>query len=189
MAGLAETNGGRRGLNWRVIAWGTAALLLLLPLVAMQFTDEVNWTGSDFIVMGALFGTVGLGFELAIGMSSSWAWRAGAGVAIVAAFLLVWVNLAVGMIGSEDNPFNLLFGGVIAVALAGAAAARFRPEGMARAMAAAAVAQAAIGLAGLATDPRGGMLSMVMAGLWLIAAWLFRKAAREQRPAGAGLEG
>lgn len=166
-------------MNWRAIGWGSAALLLLLPLIAMQFTDEVAWTAFDFIVMGLLFGTAGLGFELAVRMSSSWAYRAGAGAAIVAAFLLVWVNLAVGMIGSEDNSYNLLFGGVIAVALAGAAAARFRAGGMAGAMIAAAVAQAAVGLGGLATDPRGGVLSTAMAGLWLIAAWLFWKARRK----------
>jgi hypothetical protein len=34
---------GRRGSRWRLAIWGTAALILLLPLLAMQFTDEVAW--------------------------------------------------------------------------------------------------------------------------------------------------
>ena len=55
--------------------------------------------------------------------------------------MLVWINLAVGIIGSEDNPANLMYGGVLAVGVAGAVAARFRPGGMARALAATALAQ------------------------------------------------
>ena len=53
MAGKAE-NGGRRWRVWRVVPWVIAALILLLPLVAMQFTDEVAWDETDFAVMGAM---------------------------------------------------------------------------------------------------------------------------------------
>jgi hypothetical protein len=45
----------------------------------------------------------------------------------VAAFILIWMNLAVGIIGSEDNPANLMYGGVLAVAIVGAFMVRFRP--------------------------------------------------------------
>ena len=48
-----------QGDLWRLfrwVMWGGAALLLALPLVAMQFTSEVNWTASDFVVMGAMLG-------------------------------------------------------------------------------------------------------------------------------------
>ena len=38
----------------RLLAWGAAAALLLLPLVAMQFTEEVNWTVFDFLVFGSM---------------------------------------------------------------------------------------------------------------------------------------
>ncbi len=44
--------GNRRGNPWRAAVWCAAAFLLLLPLVAMQFTREVNWTLSDFVVIG-----------------------------------------------------------------------------------------------------------------------------------------
>ena len=49
MAERIGRNGERRGSVWRIAAWGLAGLILLLPLVAMQFTDEVEWTASDFV--------------------------------------------------------------------------------------------------------------------------------------------
>ena len=102
-------------------------------------------------------------------------------MAVVAAFLTIWVNGAVGMIGSEDNPYNLLFLGVLVLALVGAAVALFRSAGMAGAMLAAGVMQAAVSAFGLSTDFRGGVLSMGFTGLWLLSAALFRSSAREQR--------
>lgn len=180
MAKEAEDTGGRRGIPWRIVGWGTAALLLLLPLVA-----KAPWTASDFAFMGVLVGSVGLAFEFIVRKSGSLAYRFGAALALVAAFLTVWVNGAVGMIGSEDNPFNLLFGGVLFVALIGAIVARFEPAGMTRAMVVTAIAQGVAGAVGLSTDVRGGVLSMAFAGLWLLAAALFRNAGREQIPAGA----
>jgi hypothetical protein len=180
MTGQAETiGGGRRGQGWRIALWGGLAALLALPAVAMRFTSEVKWDETDFILMGVLLGGAGLLLELAVRRSSSWAYRAGFGLAVLAAFLTIWVNLAVGMIGSEDNPYNLLFGLPPALAAAGALLSRLRPAGMAGAMLAAAVAQAAVGLAGLAADPRGGLLSAAFALLWLLSAALFRKSPRD----------
>jgi hypothetical protein len=186
MAKEGANTGGGRGIPWRVVGWSIPAVLLLLPLVAMQLTDEVNWTAFDFVFAAALFGIVGLAFEFIVRKSRSLAYRFGAALAVVAAFLTVWANGAVGMIGSEDNPYNLLFGGVLLVALTGAILARFEPAGMARAMVAAAIAQAVLGAFGLSTDVPGGVLSIGFAGLWLVAAALLRIAAREQRPVRGG---
>jgi hypothetical protein len=180
VAGLAERGGGGRWNGWRIGGWGFAALLLLAPLVAMQFTREVNWTGFDFLFAAVLIGGVGLLLELAARMTRNFAYRAGVGAALAAAFLIVWVNGAVGLIGLEHDPYNFLFLGVIGVAVLGAVIASFRPAGMALATLAAAVAQACIGLGGLSADPRGAIFSTAFAGLWLLSAVLFRKAAREQ---------
>jgi len=177
MAKDAEVAGGRRGIPWRKVGWSIPAFLMLLPLVAMRFTDEVNWTASDFIFAGVLFGSVGLGFELIVRKSNNLAYRCGAALAVVAAFLTIWVNGAVGMIGSEGNPYSLVFGGVLLVALLGAILARFEPAGMARAMVGTGLAQAAASAVGLSTDVRGAVLSMGFAGLWLVAAAFFRNAA------------
>ena len=176
-----EANNGKRrpGIPWRMVGWSIPALLLLLPLVAMQFTDEVNWTGSDFVIAALLFGSVGLAFEFIVRKSNSLAYRSGAALAVVAAFLTIWTNGAVGMIGSEDNPYNLVFGGVLLIALIGAIVARLEPAGMALAMIVTALAQAAAGAFGLSTDVRGAVFSMAFAGFWLTSAALFWNAARE----------
>lgn len=162
----------------RIAGWGFVALLLILPAVAMQFTTEVDWSTSDFIVMGALLGTVGLTTEFLVGRSGSTAYRIGAVVAMATAFLTIWVNLAVGMIG-DDNPYNLLFGGVLLVALTGSIAADFKAAGMARAMFAAGAAQGLVAAGGIATDFRGAMFSMTFVAFWALAAALFRHAMRE----------
>ncbi len=179
MAMEASSGERRSGIPWRMIGWSIPALLLLLPLVAMQFTSEVNWTVSDFVFAAILFGSVGLAFEFIVRKSSSLAYRSGAAVAVIAAFLTIWANGAVGMIGSEDNPYNLVFGGVLMIALLGAILARLEPAGMSLAMIATAIAQAAAGAFGLATDPLGATFSMGFAGFWLTSAALFWNAARE----------
>ena len=52
----ATANGNERTrIPWRIIGWSIPATLLLLPLVAMRFTDEVNWTFSDFVFAAVLF--------------------------------------------------------------------------------------------------------------------------------------
>jgi hypothetical protein len=168
------------------MGWGMAAVLLLLPLVAMQFTSEVNWTLSDFAFAGAMFGLVGGTYELAIRLSRNYAYRGGVAVALLAAFLLVWINLAVGIIGNEDNPANLIFFAVIAIALTGSIAARFDAIGMARAMTVTAVVQELIAVTVLfvglgRAEPPGpvGLFALIsfFAFLWIASAALFRKAA------------
>jgi cell division protein FtsW (lipid II flippase) len=54
------------------------ALLLLVPLAAMQFTDEVDWNWFDFAVMGALIFATCLAYELAARKSGAFAYRAAA---------------------------------------------------------------------------------------------------------------
>jgi hypothetical protein len=193
MTGNTENDGRRLRSRWRIAAWGIAALILLLPLIAMQFTDEVNWDEIDFAFAGALIFGTGVIYELAARMTRNSAYRAAIGVALAAAFILVWVNAAVGIIGSEDDNANLMYGGVLAVGIVGAIVARFQPDGMARALVATALAQAlvaAIALVAGLGSPWSGPLEIValngfFAALWLISAWLLRKAAREQTSAGA----
>jgi hypothetical protein len=165
----------------RLAGWGTAAALLLLPLVAMQFTREVNWTLSDFIFAGLLIGGIGGGFELALRLSRNTAYRVAAALGLGVSFLVVWSNGAVGIIGNENDPINLAFFGILAVGLVGALIARFRPQGMALAMTVMAVLMLAMAGYVVATNPnREAAIIAVMAGLWLLSAGLFRKAAMEQ---------
>jgi hypothetical protein len=177
-----------------MVPWVIAAVMLLLPLIAMQFIDEVVWDETDFAVIGImLFGACGA-YELAARMTPNIAYRAAVAVAVVAIVILVWINLAVGIIGSEDNPANLMYGGVLAVGIVGSFIARLQPHGMARALAATAFAQLLVGVIALAagfgsTAPSFPepivFLTGFFAALWLISACLCWKAAREQTPTGA----
>jgi hypothetical protein len=186
MAEITQMDGDKLWNGLRLLGWGAAAVLLLLPLAAMQFTSEVDWSLSDFVVMGALLGGCGLVLELATRKATSLYYRFGATVAVAASFLLIWVNLAVGLLGDEDNPANLMFLGVIGIALLGSIGARGRPAGMSRALLAAAAAQVVAGAIGFAAgwaSPGGQGVYEVVLGtslftpLWLLSAWLFRKAA------------
>lgn len=179
MASDPRTHGRPSRNRWRMAAWGAAAGLILLPLVAMQFTQEVDWGPEDFAFAIMMVAGVGVTYELAVRTTGNRAYRAGVGVALAAAFVQVWVNAAVGIIGSEDNPVNWLFDAVPAVGVVGALIARFRPAGLARAMAATAVAQVLVAVAAFAAGfGFTGPITVFFTGLWLISAWLFRKAAR-----------
>jgi hypothetical protein len=176
MAKVIERGG---GLNpWRVAGWSIAALLLLLPLVAMQFTREVSWTPFDFVFAAVMIGGVGIAFELTVRATRNNAYRSGVAIALAAAFLLIWINGAVGIIGDEDNPLNLLYIGVIVIAFGGMAIARFRAKGASRAMNAAAIANAAVGVVAVVAgrnDPPGIVGLVVLNGFFVL---LFLGAAR-----------
>ncbi len=150
MASNAGGIGMKRGNRLRVAIWGIAGALLLLPLVAMQFTSEVVWGPEDFLVMGAMLGIACGAYELVVRLSDSRIYRAGFGLAILGCFLLVWINLAVGIIGSEDNPANQMYLAVLGIVIVGAIAVRARATGMMWVTALAAVAQLAIGIIALA---------------------------------------
>jgi len=78
----------------------TVAFLLLIPLIAMQFTDEVNWTPFDFVVAGVLLLGTGLIFDLVIKKIKNIKFRIAISVALLIVFFLIWAELAVGIFGT-----------------------------------------------------------------------------------------
>ena len=70
------------------------AFMLVLPLLAMQCTDAVVWDLTDFGVAGALLCGAGFTYELVASKAGHLAYRAAVGVAVAAALMLVWMNLA-----------------------------------------------------------------------------------------------
>lgn len=81
----------------RILGWGAAAFIMLAPLVAMQFTAEVNWTPFDFIFMGALLLICGGAEEVMLRLVKTETGRViGTGV-ILGVFVLVWAQGAVGV--------------------------------------------------------------------------------------------
>lgn len=179
MAPESGTGNAQLGNRWRFAMWGGAACLLLLPAIAMRFTSEVDWDARDFITMGAMLAAACGAYEIGARMSRNFSYRAGFALMVLASFVLVWGNLAAGLIGTERNPANLVFAGVLALVVGGAFATRCQPQGMARTMFATAVFQAVIGVFALL----GGWVDAfvvcgVFVALWLASAWLFARAAR-----------
>ena len=180
-----QTHSGSFWNPWRIAGWSLAGGLVILPAIAMQFTGEVQWTVADFVFAAMMFGLVGLGIELTVRATRNSSYRAGAAVALLSGFLVIWINGAVGIIGDEDHPANLMFFGVIAIAIVGAFMARFKSSAMGRVMTAAGSTQFAVPLIAIAIwgPPftvdlvRTLMFNAVLAGLWLLSAWLFRRAA------------
>ena len=128
-------------------------------------------------------------------ISGRFAYRLGVAVALAVSFLQVWMNLAVGIVGSNDNPVNQGFYGVVVAAAACSFVARFRPDGMARAMLAVAGVQALLAAAvatapSTARDPMGAAGVLLLSGffmlLWLTSGALFHRSARLEAAAGPG---
>jgi hypothetical protein len=118
-------------------------------------------------------------------LQSNTAYRIAVGLALTAAFLIVWLNAAAGLIGIEDDdPANLLYVGVLAIGFIGANIARLQPRGLARVLFATALAQALVGVIALklpntASSVQILILHGVFVALFAGAALLFRYAARK----------
>lgn len=127
----------------------------MIPL-AMQFqpfADEVQW--NEAVAYGVILLIAGGFYEL-------WQWlkktrtreyRIAFGVGLLGVLLLGWVSGAVGIIGSENQPVNLLYWAVPAVLLIGALLSRLRPGGMARTLFATALVQVLIPAVALSISP------------------------------------
>ena len=189
MTATINPNNWRRS-PWRFVLWAIPTLLLITPAIMMAIrADGWLWTPFDFVFAAVLlYGATGTA-GLAIRKGGSMAYRLGAGLAVLASFLLIWINAAVGVIGGEDNPANLIFIGIILFAAVGAIFARFQARGMARAMLTACVLTAGTAVAAPvlgwgADEPPGtaGLFTLIggFAAMWGLSAALFAKAARDR---------
>ena len=79
----------------------TVAILLFVPFVAMRFTDEVKWAPLDFIIAGVLLLGTGLVCEFVMRKVKKIQYRIAICAVILAALLVVWAELAVGIIGTR----------------------------------------------------------------------------------------
>ena len=141
-----------QNITKRFIVWAVLAVLILLIPLAMQFTDEVQW--GEAVAYGVILLVAGGFYEL-------WEWlktrttvyRIAFGVGLAGIFLLGWVSGAVGIIGSENNPANLMYWAVPAVLLIGSLISHFKPRGMARTLFATALVQVSIPVIALIISP------------------------------------
>lgn len=97
---MQQRNTNLIGQNRNIVLIAIAtALVLLVPLIAMQFSDDVVWSWFDFVAAGVLLFGSGLAFELLARRAGSTMMRVVIGVGCAAVLLFVWAQLAVGILG------------------------------------------------------------------------------------------
>lgn len=160
---------------------------MLAPLLAMQLMDQMDWGLFDFVLAGFLISGAGFTYELITNKINDLTYRVAVGIAFITALLLVWINLAVGIIGSESNPANLMYIGVLVILITGSIIARLKSEKMMRALFATAIAQALVPafalIAGKLQFPSMGFLvtfsvNTLFVLLFIISAVLFRRSSK-----------
>lgn len=162
-------------------------VILLIPFVGNYVSAEFDWTTSDFVFMGILLFGASFTFEMVARLSGNAMFKWAVGIVTVATLLLTWMNLAVGIIGSEDNPINALYFLVIPVGFLGLIASQMKAKGLAVTaylMSATVMAVPFIGLAvnRPAMDDLPGIIGVFMitafyAALYLGSGLLFRTVA------------
>ena len=121
-------------------------------------------------------------------MQHKTAYRLAFFLAVLATLFILWINLAVGIIGVPENPLNLMYVGVPVIGIIGSVIMRFKANKMIKVMFAVAIAQALVGAITVLTGigyPPTPLLSFIIFNGILIAFWLgsgrlFKKAAKEQ---------
>jgi hypothetical protein len=179
-----------QNITKRLIVWAVVVALILMIPLAMQFTNEVQW--NEAVAYSVILLAVGGFYELWQWLKTrTRAYRIAFGVGLAGALLLGWVNGAVGIIGSEDNPANLMYGAVFAVGLIGSLISRFKPRGMARTLFAAALVQMLVPVVALFIWPaqaswgEAGVIAVFVFNsifavlFFVVSALLFRRAARK----------
>ena len=162
---------------------GTLAFLII-PLIANNTVEGFNWTLFDFVFAFVLIAGAGLLYLFLSSRSKSVMYKSASALTVLTAFLLIWINGAVGLLGSEDNPMNLMYGAVIAILFLGAIATGLKARGMSYVVFAAALAQLLVPLIAyiINQSPITGDLARVVAMssffgvLWIGAALLYRRA-------------
>ena len=163
---------------WRLAGWGFAAVLLLIPAIAMQVSGEWHWGPGDFLVAALLIGGVGLGVEWAVRHTKDPAFRLAAATALVGAFLLAWINAVAHLVAGRDHPTNLAVLMIPVLGLALGWKARWRPAGLARALLVMTAAQILLAVFVAAmSSTRHALVLVVFTTPWLVSALLFRRAA------------
>src|SRR6185436_16096002 len=134
---------------------------------------------------GSLLCIAKLTVSIGLTMNSHNSYRAAVGIAVAAVLLLLWIQ---GAVATEDDSPGLIFFGVLIVGIIGAIIARFRPQGMARALFGTALAQALVAVFAMIAREQYFELLMLngfFIALWVGSALLFRKAARGSPEPGA----
>jgi len=178
-----------KNITKRQAVWTIVVVLISLIFLAMQFTNfgqvEVQW--NEAVAYGVILLAVGGAYEL-------WRWlktqngtyRFAFSIGLLGTFLLGWVSGAVGIIGSENQPVNLMYWAIPAVGLIGSLISRFKPRGMVLTLFSVALVQFLVPVVALIISPEvswgsAGVIGVfifnsIFAVLFIISALLFRHA-------------
>lgn len=167
----------------RITGWSLAVLFIAFNVIATQFDTGAHWGSEDVIFATVVFGVVGGLLELAAHASTSLSYRIAAAVGAGAGLLLLWVNVALGIVGSDDHPANGDYLVVLVAAIAGAVVAFGNPRLLFRAMLGAAGAHLLIGALHLRYGFEAAAINLFFVALWTASALLFRRAANERQTA------
>lgn len=85
--------------NKLIVIFGIVATLLSIPFIAMQFSNAINWSILDFVIMGILLFSVLLVIDMVWRRFNS-KYRILGVIVVIVLFLLLWVELAVGIFDS-----------------------------------------------------------------------------------------
>src|SRR5690606_41506393 len=100
MAGHSGHQNDWTGNPWRIARWAIVPVLLLIPLIAMQFSEEVQWTLFDFVFVAVVLSGALIAYEVATRISSLTTYRMAAAVAILTSVMLLWIT---GAVRSEER--------------------------------------------------------------------------------------
>jgi hypothetical protein len=181
-----------QNITKRQVVWAIVVVLILMIPLAMQFqpfADEVQW--DEAIAYGVILLIAGGFYELWLWLKTrTSAYRFAFGVGLAGVLLLGWVSGAVGIIGSENQPVNLMYWAVPVALLTGALISRFKPRGMARTLFVAAFVQALVPVVALIISPEVSwgnvgvigvfVVNSIFAVLFVASALLFRHAAQAE---------
>lgn len=176
------SNDGRLArLPWRPLVWGGAAALYAVPVVAKLTVEGMLWDETDFIFAAVVIFGSALLVEIGLRLSHDIAYRAGVAIAVGATFLTVWSNAAVGIIGNEDNPLNLMYFAALAAIGLAVLASRFRAGALSKILFAMAAAQFAIAAIAQYHGHFTWVIALFFAAIWATSGWLFAKASAAAR--------
>lgn len=174
------------------LALGIAAVLLI-PLIAKFTVPDFGWSNGDFIAAYVMMFVPSLAFLVISHTAKNNEYKYALALALLGAFLMIWIGGAVGIIGTEDNPANVVFFWVLVTGFLSSCLSMFRPVGMSRAMFLTAAAQVAAPIVAYfiwpPTDGAGAWdpnilgvfgISYFFAAMFLVSAILFKRSAEQK---------
>lgn len=143
----------------------------------------MGWSSADFAIVGLMITSVAALVFLNVKFKTNRMYRIASGLTLAGALLLVYINLAVGLIGSEDNSSNVMYFALLGLLSLGAIVSKFRPRGLALTLLITALGQLLIPAIAKTTAANAWVLTILFAALWIAAGFLFLKSAAEPVPA------